>query len=164
MEARIKKLEVLVQRLIRKSTKKTVSAMVTPYPISNCIAGEEVSGTVLKYMFASRGVIGKGRIQFDRKLKSGVRITVLLENDEGGQSRSYIANRNVMLIEPDLEVFSGDRLTVSVSPCDSEDGVLTEIWIAFIWTPHVGEATIKSFLIDEVLKEIEAPKEIEDAL
>ena len=163
MESRIKKLEILVQRLIRKSTKKTVSAMVTPYPISNCIVGEDVSGTVLKYMFASRGVIGKGRIQVDKALKSGIRITILLENELGSVSKSYIANRSIMLVEPDLEVFSGDRLSVSVSPVDPEDGALTEIWIAFVWIPHVGEATVKSFLIDKVLEEIEAPKEIEDA-
>ena len=159
MESRIKKLEVLVQRLVRKHKKDKSYAMITPYPISNCIAGEEVNGAILKYMFAVRGVIGKGRIQFDRKLKSGVRITILLENEQGGQSKSYVANRNAMLIEPNFEVFSGDRLTVSVSPCDPEDGVLTEVWVAFVWTPHVGEATVKSFLIDEVLKEIEAPEE-----
>ena len=154
MEARIKKLEIVVKRLLRKSTKKRTSAMITPYPISNCIAGEDVSGTILKYMFAAKGTIGKGRIQFDKKLKSGVRITVLLENELGGSSKSYIANRNVMLVEPNLEVFSGDRLTVSVNPVDPEDGVLNEVWVAFIWTPHVGEATVKSFLIDK-LDEIE---------
>lgn len=160
MEERIKKLEGTVKRLIRKSTKKTVSAILTPYPISNCVAGENVSGTVLKYMFAARGVINKGQIRFDKKLAAGVRITILLENDLGGQSKSYIASGNQMLIEPDLEVFSGDRLTVSVNPNDPENGVLSEIWIAFIWTPHVGEATVKSFLIDK-LGEIEAPREEE---
>lgn len=154
MESRIKKLEAQVKRLMRKSIKKPISAMLTPYPISNCVAGEEVSGTVLKYMFAARGIIGKGRIQTDKRLKSGIRITVLLENDIGGQSKSYIANRNIMLIEPNLEVFSGDRLTVSVNPVDPEDDSLNEIWIAFVWTPHIGEATVKSFLIDK-LNEIE---------
>ena len=154
MESRIKKLEIQVKRLMRKSTKKIMSAILTPYPISNCVAGEDVSGTVLKYMFAARGIIGKGRIQTDKGLKSGIRITVLLENDIGGQSKSYIANRNIMLIEPNLEVFSGDRLTVSVNPVNPEDDSLNEIWIAFVWTPHIGEATVKSFLIDK-LNEIE---------
>jgi len=36
--------------------------------------------------------------------------------------------------------------------------VLSEVWIAFTWTPHIGEATVKSFLIDKLL-EIEAPEE-----
>ena len=161
-EKRVSKIEAFVARLLRRS-KKTAEAMLTPYPISNCISGENVSGTVLKYMFAARGIIGKGRIQTDKRLKSGMRITVLLENELGGQSKSYIANRNIMLVEPNLEVFSGDRLNVSVNPVDPEDGALTEIWIAFVWTPHIGEATVKSFLIDKVLEEIEAPKEIEDA-
>ena len=152
-EKRVSKIETIVARLLRRS-KKTAEAVLTPYPISNCISGENVSGTVLKYMFAAKGIIDKGRIQVNKKLKSGMRITVLLENELGGQSKSYIANRNIMLIEPNLEVFSGDRLTVSVNPVNSEDGGLTEIWISFVWTPHVGEATVKSFLIDK-LDEIE---------
>ena len=158
MESRIKKLEMLVGRLVRKHKKDKVHAMVTPYPISNCIAGEEVSGTILKYMFACKGIINKGLIKFDKKLKSGVKITVLLENDLGGQAKSYIANTNQMMVKPDLEVFSGDRLTVSVSPNDPEGEVLSEVWISFIWTPHAGEATVKSFLVDKLL-EIEAPEE-----
>jgi len=155
-EKRIGFIERILSRLIRRSV-KTTSAMLTPYPISNCVTGEDVNGAVLKYMFAARGTINKGIIKFDKKLKSGVRITVLLENDLGGESKTYIASGNQMLISPDLEVFSCDRLTVSVNPINPEDGVLGEVWIAFIWTSHVGEATVKSFLIDK-LDEIEEPK------
>ena len=151
-EKRIAFIERVVTRLARRS-KKTAEAIVTPYPISNCIAGEDVSGTILKYMFVSRGNIGKGLIRFNKKLNSGVRITVLIENDMDGQSKSYIANRNQMLVKPNLEVYSGDRLTISVSPVDPNEH-LSEVWIAFLWTPHIGEATIKSFLLDK-LDEIE---------
>lgn len=151
-EKRISKIEMVLSRLMRRSI-KTTSAMLTPYPISNCISGEDVHGTILKYMFAAKGTINKGLIRFDKKCKSGVRITVLLKNDVGGESKSYIANGNQMLVKPDLKVYSGDRLTVSINPCDQEEK-LNEVWIAFIWTPEVGEATVKSFLIDK-LDEIE---------
>jgi len=152
-EKRISFIETVLQRLMRRAV-KTASAMVTPYPISNCIAGEDVKGTVLKYMFSARGTVSKGLIRFDKKLKSGVIVTVTLENDEGGQAKTFIANRNQLLIEPNLEVFSGDRLTVVVEPSDSSEGKLNEVWVAFLWIPHVGEAEVKSFLIDK-LDEIE---------
>lgn len=152
-EKRIGFIEKVLSRLVRRSV-KTTSAMLTPYPISNCVVGEDVSGSVLKYMFAARGVINKGLIRVDKRIRSGIRITVTLENDLGGSSKSYIANRDQMIIEPNLEVFSGDCLTVSVNPVDPKEGMLNEVWIAFIWTPHVGEATVKSFLIDR-LDEIE---------
>jgi len=152
-EKRISHIERILSRLIRRS-KKTAEAMLTPYPISNCITGEDVHGTVLKYMFSAKGTIGKGLIRFDKKLKSGVIVTVTLENDLGGQAKTFIANRNQILIEPNLEVYSGDRLTVIVEPSDSSEGKLNEVWIAFLWAPHVGEATVKSFLIDK-LDEIE---------
>ena len=154
IEKRVKKLEIITERLTRKAKKKMASAMITPYPISNCIIGEDVQGTVLKYMFSAKGIIGKGLIRFDKKLKSGVIVTVTLENDLGGQAKTFIANRNQLLIEPNLEVFSGDRLTVAVEPSDSSEGKLNEVWITFLWTPYVGEATVKSFLIDK-LDEIE---------
>ena len=152
-EKRIDFIERVLSRLMRRS-KKTVEAMLTPYPISNCITGEDVQGTVLKYMFSAKGTIGKGLIRFDKKLKSGVMVTVTLENDLGSQAKTFIANRNQLLIEPNLEVYSGDRLTVVVEPGDLSEGKLNEVWIAFLWTPHVGEATVKSFLIDK-LEEIE---------
>ena len=150
IEKRVKKLELITERLTRKAKKKTTSAMITPYPISNCAMGEDVHGAVLKYMFDQEGVISKGRVRFDKKLKSGVRITVLLENDLGCGSKSYIANRNEILIKPDLKVSCGDRLTVSVNPNNPEEEKLNEVWIAFVWAPSVGEATVKSFLIDQL--------------
>lgn len=154
---RIKKLEMMVGRLARKAVKKPIAAMVTPYPISNCLTGENVCGPVLKYMFSARGVINKGLIRFDKKIKAGIVITITIENDFGGEAKTIVANRNQISVEPNLEVESGDRLTVSVSPADEEEK-LNEVWIAFIWTPHVGEATVKSFLIDQ-LEKIEPPEE-----
>jgi len=149
IKKRVKKLELITGRLIRKAVKKSTSAMITPYPISNCLTGDNVCGPVLKYMFSAKGVINKGLIRFDKKIKAGIVVTVGIENDFGGESKVFIANRNQITLEPNLEVSPGDRLTVSVSPADEEEK-LCEVWIAFIWTPHVGEATVKSFLIDQL--------------
>lgn len=154
IEKRVKKLELITERLTRKAKKKTTSAMITPYPISNCAMGEDVHGPVLKYMFSESGVIGKGLIKFDKKLKSGAIVTATLSSDEGSQSKSFVANRNQLMIELNLEVHKWNCLTVIVIPNNSEEEKLNEVWVAFSWTPHVGEATVKSFLIDQ-LDEIE---------
>lgn len=152
-EKRISKIETVVMRLMRRAV-KTTSAMITPYPISNCVVGEDVHGAVLKYMFSASGEINKGLIRFDKKCKAGVKVAIILENETGGESKTYIANRNQILVEPELKVHSGDRLTVSVNPCDKEEEKINEVWVAFLWTPKVGETTVKSFLIDK-LDEIE---------
>ena len=49
MEKRLKQLEMVTQRLARRS-KKTTSAILTPYPISNAVSGEVVKCVVLKYI------------------------------------------------------------------------------------------------------------------
>jgi len=150
IEKRVKKLEIITERLTRKAKKKMTSAMITPYPISNCAMGEDVHGPILKYMFSERGVIGKGLIKFDKKLKSGVIVTVTLNRDEGSQSKSFVANGNQLMVELGLEVYKWDRITVIIVPNDPEDEKLNEVWVAFSWTPYVGEATVKSFLIDQL--------------
>ena len=155
-EKRISFIETVLTRLVRRSVKK-ISAVMTPYPISACVKGDKVQGEILKYMFAARGTITKGLLRFDKQLNSGVRIEVSIASDPGENKVTYIANRNQMIIEPKVEVYSGDRLTISVSPIDSEE-TLNEVWISFLWIPSMEEGAIKSFLIEE-LDKIELPEE-----
>lgn len=155
-EKRVAWIENVVSRLSRRSF-KTASVMTSPFPISNCVVGEDVKGEVLRYMFCSRGIINKGALVMDRRLKSGAIITVKLANDIGSESKSYVISGKSMVVEPNIEVFSADRLTISIYPNDSEEKI-NEAWISFIWTPYVSEVTAKQFLIDE-LEKLDVPEE-----
>ena len=60
-EKRIDFIEQIVSRLTRRA-KTTATAIVTPYPISNAVFGDDVRGAILRYMFPCEGVITKNCI------------------------------------------------------------------------------------------------------
>lgn len=158
-EKRISFIETILSRLMRRSVKKA-SAIITPYPISNCVIGEDVKGEILKYMFCSKGVIKKGLIYLDRRVRSGAEVSISLKSDIGGESMSYIVTSKQMIVKPDMDVYSSDRLTISIVPIDPEEK-LKEVWLSFLWVPEVDDSEIKSFLINELEKSIEEPVEEE---
>ena len=151
MEQRIKKLETIVARLSRRQ-RKVASAIVSPYPISNCVAGEEVKGEVLRYMFACDGEISKGAVSLDAKPKSNASVTLTIESELGGSAKSYIVDKKNLVFEPNIKVKQFDKLTVTFYPTIPEDKI-KEVWVSLLWAPTVKDAKIKNFLIDELEKE-----------
>lgn len=157
-EQKFSRIEKVVDRLTRRE-RKTASAMVTPYPISNCFTGD-IGGPVIKYMFVAKGLITKGQIEFNVKPKEGVRVTVAVKNDLGTTERSYNLTKKTTLVEPNMSVFSGDKLVVSAELLDAEkekdkEGtmLLNEVWCSFLWLPDVKETEIKQMLLDEVYED-----------
>lgn len=149
---RVKKLEIVTARLLRRLGGSRVKAMITPYPVSNAVFGDDIKGPVLKYMFPCSGGISKGFIRLDKKFKEGVRVIVQKLNDLGGDTRDYIITRRSLLVEPKILVDPGDRLIVSIEPIGDEP--VTEVWVSFLWRPTTKDIEIKSFLIEELESDI----------
>lgn len=147
-EKRIAFIEKIVTRLTRRAQRKT-SAMITPYPISSAVFGEDVKGTVLVYMFPCTGTITKGLVDIGKRLKEGATIEIDLRDKTGGQSKTYIMSRATFLSEPNISVDSGDRLKISIFP-NSDEEFITEAWVSFLWVPSVKEVTIKQHLISKL--------------
>ena len=150
-EKRLGHIERVISRLARRQV-KTARAMITPYPISSCDIGEDVKGDVLKYMFVSSGIITKGMIQLGEKPKKGALVNFDISNDQGGQAISHIVKGSRLYIEPNMRVFAGDRLTISISSIDPEYNI-TECWIAFLWMPNIHDVEVRQFLLDEILRD-----------
>jgi len=157
-EQRISWIETVVSRLARRS-KKNVTAITTPYPISACITGEDVRGDILKYMFCARGTISRGLVDLGKRPSTGVVIGITISNDIGGSSKSYVITKKAAILEPSIKVFSGDKLSISVEPIDKEKDTMTEVWIAFMWTPHINEVDMKQVLIDSLDGGVDVPEE-----
>jgi len=150
-EKKIKKLTTIVERLTRRSN-KIAKAIIPPIPISNCISGEEVKGDILKYMFCCPGKVKKGGIYLNAKPESGVVIKISIDSDIGSGSVSYIITRKNLIFEPDLDVDTWNRLTVSIQANDSEKDKITEVWIGLLWIPTIKDSEVKNFLIEELDK------------
>ena len=145
-EKRIGKIERVVMRLCRRAKSRT-STIMTPYPISNCVTGDKVSGAILRYMFCASGDIGSFMVCLDSKPKSKVEISVLIEGKESSKSNSFIMTTKQLSSKVNIEINSGDRLTISIN---SHGESISEVWVAFLWVPKIKEANIKSFLIDDL--------------
>jgi len=148
MEKRIKQLEMITTRLARRS-KKTASALITPYPISNAVFGEEVRDSVLRYMFPCDGEITKGVIDIGKRPKQEVLVTLSLMGNEVGEAKVYIVDKKRLLVTPAMKVKTADKLTVTISyKNEKPEDNITEFWACFLWVPSVKEVEVKQHLID----------------
>ena len=147
-EKRIAFIEKVVTRIARRS-QSTAVAMITPYPISNAVFGEDVKGVILRYMFPCSGTITKGLVVLGKKPKKGVGIEVKITDSVHAEAKSYIISRRDLLMEPKLEVDSGCKLEISI---DSIDDKVEEVWVSFLWKPSVKNIEKESFLIDDLEK------------
>ena len=148
LEKRVKNLETIVKRLSRRS-RKVASAMITPYPISNAVFGDNISGNILHYMFPCVGKITKGLILVGNKLENGAIVSISIKDDVHEESKSYVIVNKITLTNPNIDIDSGDRLTISIKPNDPEESI-TEVWMSFLWVPSMKEIDIKNFLIDKL--------------
>lgn len=147
MEERVKKLEIITERIARKTSKVKTKAMITPFPISSAVFGEDVRGTILTYLFPCDGKIVKGIVKFGSKPKDEVVIKIEQFNDYDSQSKGYTVNKKNNELGFDLPVLFGDCLKVSVEP--KGEIKLTEVWMAFLWEPSINSTVVKQFLLED---------------
>lgn len=153
LDKRIKRMETVVQRLALRS-RKTATAIVAPYPISNAVVSGDnstLNGIILRYMFPCEGVITKGCIKLDKKPKHGAIVNAKVFNDRASESRGFTVERKTLFIEPGIEVSQGDCLEVSLHPLTEED-IVKEVWVCFLWNPTIQSANLKYFLIEDLEK------------
>jgi hypothetical protein len=153
LDKRIKRMETVVQRMVLRS-RKTATAIVAPYPISNAVmSGDDstVKGTILRYMFPCKGMITRGCIKLGKKPKNGAIINAKVFGDYTSESKGFTIERKTLFIEPGIEVLQGDCLEVSLEPLTEED-IIKEVWISFLWNPSIPSASLKHFLIEDLEK------------
>lgn len=148
---KIKNLEKITERLMRRAHKK-ITGIVTPYPISNAVIGDNIDGVILRYMFPCDGKITKGMVKLGDKPKKWVSINVKLFNDSTSSIKGFMAENKSMGIEPALNVSAGDCIEVSVVPHAND--IVKEVWVSLLWKPLIKDIEAKSFLITELENDI----------
>lgn len=147
MEDRVKKLEKITERLMRRS-RKHVTGLITPYPISSATFGEKIEGPVLRYMFPCDGTIIKAMMNLETKPKKWVAVNIKIFNEKRNSIKGFTVDKKLISIKPNLPVEAGDCLEVSIVP--SSEDVVKEVWISFLWSPAMKDVEAKSFLISEL--------------
>ena len=151
---RIEQLEMVTQRLMRRSGKRT-TALITPYPISNAVFGDRVEGPILRYMFPCDGIVTKGIVKIGVKPKTSIVLNIKMFNESSSASKGFAIEKKFLSIEPNLPVVAGDCLEISLDPGQE---IVTEIWISFLWKPGVKDVEAKSYLIEELENDLQKIK------
>jgi hypothetical protein len=144
MEDRVKKLETITGRLMRRSG-KTAVAMTPPIPISYVVSGDDIKGIIFKYMFPCSGVVKSGLVKLDHKPKKHASLSVRLFDDSDSQTIGFSINTPISSKSIDISVNAGDCLEVSLEPYED---IFTEVWISFIYIPSLAMSDKEAFLID----------------
>ena len=157
MEERVKKLEVVTERLMRRA-RKHVTGLITPYPISSATFGEKVEGPILRYMFPCDGTIIKAMMNLESKPKKWVSVNIKIFNNQKSFIKGFMVEKRLIAVQPNLPVEAGDCLEVSIVP--SPEDIVKEVWISFLWTPAMKDVEAKSFLISELENDISEEREL----
>ena len=145
IEDKMKHLNVLLKRMSKK-LHKTVTGIITPFPISGYIR-DPVDNVVLRYMFPASGKVTVGGAYIEIMPKDGIDIYTNIHRGDSVLSNSVWTNKKYVLINPDVGILAGDRLVISVVP---KGGEVSGIWISFLWVPEVKDSEIKQFLIEDL--------------
>jgi len=149
LEKQIKHIDRIL-KLQSRRLHKTVTGVITPFPISGYCENPE-EGIVLRYMFPAGGKITVGGMFVENMPKQGVNIETIVYQKLTHISKIAFSKRQSIMIEPNANVDAGDRLLIKVTSVNKEE-VVSGIWIAFLWTPAVKDSEIKPFLISALEK------------
>ena len=151
MEARVKQLETITKRLMRRAGKAKV-ALLTPYPISSAIIGDDIQGTILRYMFPCDGKLTKGAVEFDAKPKKPVEVSIQTMGKDGGQGKSFVLDKKRLAFDIGIQAVAFDKLIVDISGEGLPE--IKEVWVSFLWVPTVKDVEVRKFLIEEMEHEL----------
>ncbi len=146
LEEQMKSVDVILKQMSGK-LQKTVVGIITPFPISG-YTDVPVNSVVLRYMFPADGKVTIGFAFVENMPECGVDIYINLHRGDAVDSVSIFTKKQTITVEPDIEVFAGDRLVVSMKV--KGQGEVTGIWISFLWVPKIKDAEVKQFLIDDL--------------
>ena len=149
VEERVKKLEIQLTRLMRRSRK--VSTIYTPpIPISFVAEINGLEGKVTDFFFPMAGKIGKIVVESPTRPKKVIRLNLSLSYKGGGESKIFDIESKVFSTLLNTNHVENTNIIIKVK---SEEEI-SKISVGLIWYPDLKEHEAKNFLINELEKEV----------
>ena len=127
----------------------SVVAAIPPIPIFEYADAPDDEGVILRKIFPGKGVITKGCLYIEEYVKEGpVNIRVQVEGAGGGNHAMFETKDKLVVVEPNLPVDAGSRLTLSVLEPENING----IWIAFMYEVGMQGAGKEMFVLDQLME------------
>jgi len=133
---------------------KYVVGILPPIPIFEFVDSVPDDGVILRRMFPSDGAIPKGVMYVDEftDKKQSLTVTVRVDGMLGGSDAKFETKQKMLIVEPNLPIKAGDRLTVSVEPPELAHG----IWLSFLYEVPFKSTVKERYLLDELLELMES--------
>lgn len=145
-EEQMKSVDTILKRF-SKRLHKTVTGVISPYPISSFVQ-EPGEGPVLRYMFPISGTVLIGSIFIEDMPKSGVDIYAVIYVKDEIKSETFFSKKQSIFIRPNIDIAAGSRLVLSIKP--KADEQVFGVWTSFLWAPAIKDSVIKQFLISDL--------------
>jgi len=138
-----------------------VIGVTPPIPVFDWIQQPDDHGVVFRKLLPGNGKITMGCMfieKLDRQV--GAQAVLLVEGVLGGTKLNIPLDRQMITLQPDMPVEFGQRLTLSIEPPESCQG----IWTAFLYEVAVQHAQERQQLLNGFMALVEkADEEFYDA-
>lgn len=147
-EAKFASIERALQRISRRTTKK-VGVDIPPIPVSCYMKEAEDDGTIMRYMFPSKGIVEKAIIwaeEFPEDLK---RIPLVLDISDymGKTAKNLEITPTLNSFDVQMEVVAGSRFELRLTDPETK---LFRIWASFLYQIEPKQAKLQEMLIEKV--------------
>lgn len=139
---------------------KTITAVIPPDLTFGYVNEVPEDGVILRAIFPA-GRLLKGFMYVEQYVdKHPVTFIAEVHGQKGIQTKNYQTRKQLLVIDPELELEIGDRLIFRVVERANVKG----IWIGFLFHIEVRDSVKETFLLDEIdkLQEEYYPVEGED--
>lgn len=147
MEDRIKKLEKISERLIRRS-QKVAKAIIMPSPISGGVSNVVGGEIAFEFMSPCKGTISNAVVKICSKPEGNPFAEILIIKGINTQKQIISIDKELVIFPMSVDVDAGDLVSALIVA--SVEHPINQAWVSMLWTPTVSDAKVKQFLIDEL--------------
>ena len=145
VEQQIQHIDTVLQRMQRR-THKTVVGIIPPNLTFGFVDKPTEDGILLRAIFPA-GRLLKGFMYVEHYAdKQPVTFVAEVSGQSGSQTRDFTTRKQLLVIEPDLQLDIGDRLTFKVKEWDKVQG----IWIGFLFHIEMKDSVKETYLLDQI--------------
>lgn len=137
---------------------KTIVGIIPPNLTSEYVMIPPEDGVLLRKIFPA-GRLTKGFMFIGEYVdKSPVTFIAEVAGIADSQSRTFVTRKQLLILEPDLELNLGDRVTFRVVEKDK----IKDIWIGFLFQVGKQDSQVEAYSIDKLEELAGLSTEVED--
>lgn len=141
---RVGGLETMVKRLARGKRKK-FAGVLYPFPLSSCAVPDDC-GVVFRAIFPADGSLVRAVVFVEGlNSESPPTLEAAIQIEEDIYSRSIVVRRAPTVMDLEIPVMLGSRLTIGVSAGE----VSGMVWTGVLFVPMVSDARVRKIVMGE---------------